>query len=102
MKTLVKQEATVLKKKSICSRIASQWELYVFLLPAMIFLFVFAYGPMYGLLLAFKNYLPMKGIWGSPWVGFEHFIRFFTFKFTDSFIRAIHYSNVESRVIISI
>lgn len=78
MKTLVKQETTVLKKKSIWSKMASQWELYVFLLPAMIFLFVFAYGPMYGLMLAFKDYSPMKGIWGSPWVGFEHFIRFFT------------------------
>lgn len=78
MKTLVKQETTVLRKKSIWSKMASQWELYVFLLPAMIFLCVFSYGPMYGLMLAFKDYMPMKGIWGSEWVGFDHFIRFFT------------------------
>ena len=45
--------------------------------PALIFIFIFDYGPMYGIQIAFKDYNSRKGIWGSEWVGFEHFIRFF-------------------------
>ncbi len=56
----------------------SQWELYLFLLPAFIFLGIFAYGPMYGIVLAFKEFIPNDGIIGSPWVGLDHFMRFFT------------------------
>ena len=57
---------------------ASQWQLYILLLPAFTFLMIFSYGPMYGIVLAFKDFIPTKGILGSPWVGFDHFIRFFT------------------------
>ena len=46
------------------------------MLPALIYVAIFDYGPMYGLLIAFKNYRPSKGIWGSDWVGLNHFIRF--------------------------
>lgn len=42
---------------------------------------------MYGLLLAFKNYRPSLGIWGSPWVGFKHFIRFFDYPDTWNMVR---------------
>lgn len=55
----------------------SNFDLYVFLIPAVVTTFVFAYIPMYGILLAFKDYSLRKGIWGSDWVGFEHFQRFF-------------------------
>ena len=53
------------------------WELYLLLIPALILLFVFSYGPMYGVLIAFKNFSAVKGVWGSKWVGLKHFIRFF-------------------------
>jgi putative aldouronate transport system permease protein len=43
------------------------------MLPAIAFMFIFDYMPMYGILLAFKDYRVGKGILGSPWVGFEHF-----------------------------
>lgn len=46
---------------------------------------VFNYGPMYGILLAFKNYSPRLGVWGSPWVGFDHFQAMLT---DPNFIRA--------------
>lgn len=60
--------------------ILKNWVLYLFLLPAVIYIVIFHYVPMYGLLTAFKNYKPRLGIWGSPWAknnGFYHFLRFF-------------------------
>ncbi|WP_445661534.1 ABC transporter permease [Bacillus sp. FSL K6-3431] len=52
--------------------------LYLFLTPAIILTIVFKYVPMYGAIISFKDFSPMKGIWGSEWVGFEHFTRFLT------------------------
>ena len=49
------------------------------LLPALIYVAIFSYGPMYGLQIAFKNYRPQRGIIGSEFVGLEHFIRFITY-----------------------
>ncbi|MDF2869204.1 MAG: sugar transporter permease [Anaerocolumna sp.] len=51
--------------------------LYILLFPSAVLLFCFAYIPMYGLIIAFKDYSPALGIMGSPWVGFKHFIKFF-------------------------
>ncbi len=53
------------------------WQLYViFLLPALALTIIFKYFPMGGILIAFKNYNPFKGILASDWVGFKHFQRF--------------------------
>lgn len=54
------------------------WILYAMILPVVIYYVIFAYGPLYGIQLAFKDYVIKDGIWGSPWVGFEHFTRFFS------------------------
>lgn len=53
------------------------WLLYVFLLPAAIYIGTFMYAPMYGLIIAFKDFTASKGIMGSPWVGFKWFETFF-------------------------
>ncbi|WP_298471586.1 ABC transporter permease subunit [Psychrobacillus sp. FSL K6-4046] len=53
------------------------WQLYVFLLPALLYFLIFHYVPMYGVQIAFKNFMANQGIWGSPWIGFDHFTRFF-------------------------
>ncbi len=53
------------------------WDLYLLILPILVFFFVFSYMPMYGIVIAFKDYIAAKGIWGSPWVGIAHFQRFF-------------------------
>jgi putative aldouronate transport system permease protein len=53
------------------------WRLHVFMLLPLIFLLVFHYYPMFGVQIAFKNFNPGRGIWGSEWVGFRHFITFF-------------------------
>lgn len=49
------------------------WFIYMLVLPGLISMIVFNYGPMYGIQLAFKDYSFKLGVWGSPWVGFEHF-----------------------------
>ena len=49
------------------------WFVYVLVLPGLVFMLVFDYGPMYGILLAFKDYSPRLGVWGSPWAGLSHF-----------------------------
>ena len=53
------------------------WELYVIISPVLAYYLIFEYFPMYGVQIAFKNFVATKGIWGSPWVGFRHFERFF-------------------------
>lgn len=58
-------------------RLKKSIPLYLLLLPSALLLFCFAYLPMYGLVIAFKDYTPALGIMGSPWVGFKHFIKFF-------------------------
>lgn len=54
------------------------WELYVMLILPISWYILFHYVPMYGIQIAFKDYRSSKGIWGSEWVGFEHFERFFS------------------------
>ena len=52
--------------------------LYFMMLPVMVFFILFCYLPMYGALIAFQDYSPIKGILGSKWVGFKHFTNFMT------------------------
>lgn len=54
------------------------WVLYVMLIPVLAYFIIFHYWPMYGVVLAFKDYNPKLGIIGSPWLGFENFERFFS------------------------
>lgn len=49
------------------------WFIYMLVLPGLLFMIVFNYGPMYGIQLAFKDYSPRLGVWGSPWAGLTHF-----------------------------
>jgi putative aldouronate transport system permease protein len=52
--------------------------LYLMMVPVLAYYLIFHYAPMYGALIAFKDYSPMKGILGSDWVGFKHFHDFFS------------------------
>lgn len=69
------------KKMSFFQRLwenmKKNWILYAMILPVAIYYIIFAYAPMYGIQLALKDYQVKEGIMGSPWVGLEHFIRFF-------------------------
>ncbi|WP_374706708.1 ABC transporter permease [Paenibacillus sp. J2TS4] len=53
------------------------WDLYLLILPVFAYFIIFEYYPMYGVQIAFKDFLATKGILGSPWAGFKHFERFF-------------------------
>ena len=70
-----------------------QWQLYLFMLIPFVYLCVFCYYPMLGLQIAFKKYSVLKGIWGSPWIGFEHFEKFFSsYQFQRVLINTIRIS----------
>ena len=67
------KDLTQLQKRKIKSNIP----LYVLLFPSIILLIMFAYIPMLGLVIAFKDYSPANGILNSPWAGFKYFTPFF-------------------------
>ncbi len=71
--------------KGTFKQIRKCYQLYFFLLPAVVLLIIFTYIPMYGVQIAFRDFSPAKGIWGSQWVGlkyFKQFIQAYQFKST--------------------
>ncbi|BBH22402.1 protein lplB [Paenibacillus baekrokdamisoli] len=81
---------TVDVKNDLMKRIFKYKALYLMLLPAVVFLIIFSYIPMYGATIAFKDFWIKKGILGSPWVGFAHFEKLFeTDKFWQVFRNTI-------------
>lgn len=78
------QPRTQSKALRLWRRIKKNWLLYLFLLPALIYLGVFHYAPLYGIQIAFRDFKATLGIWGSPWVGMKHFQTFFdSYQFKD-------------------
>ncbi|MBE7038085.1 MAG: sugar ABC transporter permease [Ruminococcaceae bacterium] len=74
----VKKEKQVKKSRSeVLKKMYGYREIYIMLIPAFLYYFIFCYGPMYGVILAFKDYWASKGIWGSPWVGLANFKEIF-------------------------
>lgn len=67
------------KKRKIDKKqyLKNNWQLYVLVLPAVIYFFVFNYMPLYGIQIAFKDYKAVNGIVGSAWVGLKNFTNFF-------------------------
>ncbi|MEU4293650.1 ABC transporter permease subunit [Kribbella sp. NPDC026596] len=57
-------------------RMRRNWQLYAMLALPLLWLAIFAYWPMYGVIIAFKDYNVVSGIWGSPWAGMKYFDRF--------------------------
>ena len=74
----MKTAATARKRNKTWSKILQNYDLYIFLLPAVLLTFCFTYIPMYGIVMAFQDFTPSQGVFGSPWVGLEHFRRFFS------------------------
>ena len=66
-----------LHEKTLARRVADHWQIYLLLLPAVIYIFLFYYLPMHGLQIAFRDYRVSKGVWGSEWVGLKYFVKFF-------------------------
>jgi putative aldouronate transport system permease protein len=65
-------------RKSTWQYVVQHKWLYFMVLPGLIYFIMFKYVPMGGLVIAFKDYSPFKGIWASPWVGFDNFKKFFS------------------------
>ncbi|RXZ79549.1 sugar ABC transporter permease [Paenibacillaceae bacterium] len=69
-------------RETLRSRIQKDWlknySLYLLVSPVLIYYIVFHYVPIYGASIAFKDFVPSKGIWGSGWVGLDHFREFFS------------------------
>lgn len=70
-------QSIVKVKRKTWVQVKRNYELYLFLVPILLVYLVFKYYPMYGVQIAFKDFSPSQGIWGSEWVGFKHFIDFF-------------------------
>ncbi len=70
--TAPKTKAAV-RKKGFFQSLIQYKEYYIMLIPGILFFLVFCYGPMYGLIIAFQDYYPLKGIGGSTFVGLKHF-----------------------------
>ncbi|MDF2836638.1 MAG: binding-protein-dependent transport system inner rane component [Paenibacillus sp.] len=73
----LRSENRPLKRKGAVVRFLKQWDIQLMAVPALLFILVFSYIPMYGLLMAFQDYSLFRGFLDSPWVGFKHFDMFF-------------------------
>lgn len=65
------------KKLNPAKAFVRDWQLWVMILPAALYILIFCYGPMYGLQLAFKDYDFSKGITGGDWAGLKYFMQYF-------------------------
>jgi len=77
----VRKEKTRKKERygrdlSLGRRLLNQWDIQLMVIPAIIYIFIFCYIPMYGLLMSFQDFSIFKGFWKSPWVGLKHFKAF--------------------------
>lgn len=88
-------------EKGTFARILSSWQLYVLLLPALLWLLFFAYYPMYGVIIAFKDFKARSGILGSPWASpiFKYFQQFFTTSIAVTAIKNTILLSLEQLVI---
>lgn len=84
------------KKQSAIKNASKSWQLYVLLIPALLWAVAFAYYPMYGVIIAFKDYKIKAGIMGSPWAEplFKYFQQFFS--------TSIAINSIQNTVIISL
>lgn len=78
---------TVGRKKGLFHNLSQYKEYYIMLVPGLLFFLVFCYGPMYGLIIAFQDFYPFKGISGSPFVGLKHFESLFSNPFFLSVLK---------------
>lgn len=72
-----KKEVTPKHKQSFMAGVKESRALYLLMLPSIIIFLLFTYYPMYGVIIAFKNFTPADGIFGSEWVGLKNFIQYF-------------------------
>jgi ABC-type polysaccharide transport system permease subunit len=74
----VQNEVMRRKREISFKKFAKYWQFYLIILLPLLYLILFSYVPMYGVVLAFKKFSFTKGIMGSPWIGFKLFSQFFS------------------------
>lgn len=72
-----KKDVTPKHKQGFIAGVKESRALYLLMLPSIIIFLLFTYYPMYGVIIAFKNFTPADGIFGSEWVGLKNFIQYF-------------------------
>ena len=87
MKKKKEQKLVPQHKRSFWGNLCYYKEYYLMLIPGILFFLVFCYGPMYGLVIAFQDYFPLKGVTGSKMVGLKHFRALFTDPFFLSVLK---------------
>jgi putative aldouronate transport system permease protein len=90
-----RQARSPMYTKSVWKKMLTNRWLYFLALPGILYFLIFRYAPMWGLLIAFKNYNPSIGFWASKWVGFANFEKFFSNPdfftlFRNTFLIAIY------------
>jgi len=86
-KTKLQEENMFTKLKNGAIRFSSQLDLQLMVIPAIVWLIIFCYIPMYGIVIAFKDYKIWMGFFSGPWVGLKHFEAFFADKFAINAIK---------------
>lgn len=88
-------------EKSTLARVLSSWQLYVLLLPSLLWLVIFAYYPMYGVIIAFKDFKIRSGILASPWASpfYKYFQQFFSTSIAVTAIKNTIVLSLEQLVI---
>ncbi|HIR35182.1 MAG TPA: sugar ABC transporter permease [Candidatus Faecimorpha stercoravium] len=75
---MAKKAANGVSTAPLSKRIVKNRELYILMIPVVIYFLLFHYKPMFGLIIAFQDFKPRLGYFESPWVGLQHFVNFFT------------------------
>ncbi len=70
----------------VMANLKRHWQIYLFLVPALLYVAIFHYAPMYGVQIAFKDFNPYKGMAASEWVGLKYFIQFFESYYFENLI----------------
>lgn len=78
MKKKEKTFTVSIPRKPLGKRIIKHWEFYLLLLPGILLTVIYKYIPMYGVQIAFRDYNAVDGFFGSTWVGFKWFVKFFS------------------------
>ena len=86
-RTAIRNTQSQSRTKLFFKYMRNDYDLYLMLVPMILCYVLFSYKPMTGLLIAFKDYSPFKGIWNSPWVGFQYFEEFFSGPFAGRVIK---------------
>ncbi len=92
----LKKRTAVIHQKTLWQNAREHWIAYLMILPTIIWFIVWKYFPMYGILVAFKDYSVFKGVWGSEWVGMENFKEFFSSPYAWRVIRNTLLINIYS------